>query len=123
MFTKDSPQVKKISWGSLVTEDGTRFKDAKLFPGGAREWDWAETGTSHSPGIQFEDIRELIDHGATVIVLSQGMNGRLQVAPGTLDRLKQLGIGVHVLPSKEAVELYNRLRKSEAVAALVHSTC
>jgi hypothetical protein len=123
MSTSNSPRVTKISWGNLVTEDGKRFKDAKLFPGGAREWDWTETGTSHSPGIQFEDIRELIEHGATVVVLSQGMNGRLQVAPGTLDRLKQLGIDVHVLPSKEAVDLYNRLRESEAVAALVHSTC
>ena len=29
---------------------------AKLYPGGARAWDWRETGTRHRPGIQPADI-------------------------------------------------------------------
>jgi hypothetical protein len=70
--------------GGLETDGGRWFKDAKLFPGGAREWDWRETGTGHVPGIQPGDIQELLDHGATVLVLSQGMWGRLGVCPETL---------------------------------------
>jgi hypothetical protein len=27
------------------------YRDAKLFPGGSREWNWRETGTEHVPGI------------------------------------------------------------------------
>jgi hypothetical protein len=58
-------------------------KDVKLYPRGGRAWDWAETGTRHSPGIQPADVEELVAHGAATIVLSQGMNRRLQVHPDT----------------------------------------
>jgi hypothetical protein len=50
--TGPSPRITSLPWGRIETEDGRAFKDAKLWPGGGREWDWAETGTSHVPGIQ-----------------------------------------------------------------------
>jgi hypothetical protein len=118
-----SPLITHFSWGRLEVEGGSRFKDAKLFPGGAREWDWSETGTDHVPGIQPADVEELLDHGAKVVVLSTGIYQRLQVCSETLDRLKHRGIDVHVLQSQQAVDLYNRLRLKEAVAGLFHSTC
>ena len=99
------------------------FKDAKLFPGGAREWDWRETGTEHTPGIQPADVRELLDHGATTVVLSQGMLKRLAICPETLELLKQQDVDVHVLPTRDAANLYNDLRKIEQVAGLFHTTC
>jgi hypothetical protein len=58
-------------------------KDFKLYPGGGREWDWNETGTRHVPGIQPADVEELFAHGATVVVLSRGMDLRLHVDPAT----------------------------------------
>jgi hypothetical protein len=90
--TDSSPRITHVSWGRLEVEppsdDGPQsFKDAKLYPGGARAWDWNETGTSHTPGIQPADVEELLEHGASVVVLSRGMNQRLQVKPETLDRL------------------------------------
>ena len=60
--TPGSPGIKHLSWGRLETEHG-EFKDAKLFPGGAREWDWNETGTRHEPGVQPADVEELLEHG------------------------------------------------------------
>jgi hypothetical protein len=48
----------------MEVEGHPPFKDAKVFPGGAREWDWRETGTRHVPGIQPADVQELIEHGA-----------------------------------------------------------
>ena len=68
-----SPRINHVSWGRLEVEDKSEpYKDAKLFPGGSREWNWRETGTNHVPGIQPSDVEELIDHGATVVVLSKG---------------------------------------------------
>ena len=59
-----SPRINHVSWGRLEVEGGAEpYKDAKLFPGGSREWNWRETGTSHSPGIQIADVQELLDHG------------------------------------------------------------
>ena len=118
-----SPGVIALAWGKIEVEGAGTFRDAKLFPGGAREWDWRETGTEHTPGIQPTDVRELLDHGATTIVLSQGMSKRLGICPETLKLLKQQGVRVHVLLTQDAVDLYNNLRKTEQVAGLFHTTC
>src|SRR6185437_2288414 len=68
----NSPRISHLSWGHIEVEGHPPFKDAKIFPGGAREWDWRETGTRHAPGIQPADVQELIEHGARTVVLSNG---------------------------------------------------
>jgi hypothetical protein len=119
-----SPRIKCLSRGRLEVEGRERpYRDAKLFPGGSRAWDWNETGTSHDPGIQPGDVEELLEHGARVVVLSTGMDGRLGVRPETLRRLEQRRIPVHVLQTEDAVKLYNGLIATEAAGALIHSTC
>ncbi len=118
-----SPCITGHAWGELEVAGGLRFRDAKLFPGGAREWDWTETGTKHAPGIQPEDVRELLDHDAEVIVLSQGRYERLQVCAETIDLLEENDIEYHVLETGAAVELYNELAATRRVAGLIHSTC
>jgi hypothetical protein len=120
-----SPRISHVSWGCLEIEDRDQpFKDAKLYPGGARAWDWNETGTSHTPGIQPADVQELLDRGAEVVVLSRGMNERLKVKPETLDMLDDEGVEVHVLQTEKAVEQYNELQGAKkAVGGLFHSTC
>ena len=113
-----------VSWGRLEVEGKTEpYKDAKLFPGGSREWNWRETGTEHSPGIQAGDVRELLEHGARVVVLSRGMKKCLEVPAETLDFLKAKRIKTHVLPTPEAVELYNKLAGESPVGGLFHTTC
>lgn len=118
-----SPRISRISWGRLEVEGQGAFKDAKLYPGGAREWDWHETGTRHVPGIQAADIRELLEQGVEVVVLSKGMLERLQVCPEVLELLERKGIPAHVLPTEDAVRLYNELAAEQKVGALFHSTC
>lgn len=121
--TRTAPRITHFAWGAIETEDGRRFRDAKLYPGGAREWDWRETGTRHQPGIQPADVQELLDRGANTVVLSRGVYERLQVCPSTLDALRRHGVAVHVLQSEAAVDAYNRLREQGRVAGLFHSTC
>ena len=118
-----SPRIERVSWGRIVVAGHGAFKDAKLFPGGARGWDWGETGTRHSPGIQSADVEELLEHGAQVVVLSRGMLLRLGVAASTLQELEARGVTAHVLSTKKAVALYNELAGTEAVGGLFHSTC
>jgi hypothetical protein len=119
-----SPQINHVSWGKLEVEGRAEpYKDAKLFPGGSREWNWRETGTAHRPGIQIADVQELLDNGAKIVVLSRGMAECLYVPRETLEFLKQRQIAVHVLPTKEAVALYNKLAQTKAVGGLFHTTC
>jgi hypothetical protein len=98
-------------------------KDFKLYPGGGGPWDWNETGTRHSPGIQPADVQDLLDHGATTIVLSRGMQLRLQVDPGTVELLERLPVTVHVAETTEAVRIYNAAIETAPVGGLFHSTC
>jgi hypothetical protein len=121
--TPNSPRISHLSWGRIVVEGHPPFKDAKVFPGGARAWDWDETGTRHTPGIQPLDVQELIEHGATAVVLSKGIWERLQVCPETLEVLANNGIEVEVLQTEDAVERFNKLSERVAVGGLFHSTC
>ena len=100
-----------------------RGKDFKLYPGGGRPWDWEETGTRHVPGIQPADVEEVLEQGARVVVLSRGMDLALQVCAETLELLRELKVEVHVEETRAAVELYNRLARTQAVGGLFHSTC
>lgn len=117
-----SPRITNLAWGRLEVEGGV-FKDAKLFPGGARAWDWNETGTRHEPGIQPGDVEELLERGTTAVVLSKGFYGRLGVTPEALQMLEDRGVAAHVRQTEEAIALYNELRETQKVGALIHSTC
>lgn len=117
------PKITHLSWGHMEVEGHGRFKDAKIYPGGAREWDWNETGTRHRPGIQPADVQELLEQGAQSVVLAKGINERLQVMPETVDLLHKKGIDVEVLQTEKAVERFNELREDRAVGGLFHSTC
>jgi hypothetical protein len=119
----NSPRIARLSWGCIEVEGYPPFKDAKVFPGGAREWNWRETGTCHVPGIQPADVQELIEHGAKAVVLSKGIWERLQVCPETLDALAKTGVAVEVLQTEVAVKRFNELQESVRVGGLFHSTC
>jgi len=70
---KRSPKILSLSWGRVeVAGADRRYKDAKLFPGGSRAWDWTETGTHHVPGVLPADLEELLERGAEEVVLSRG---------------------------------------------------
>ncbi|MDZ7715380.1 MAG: Mth938-like domain-containing protein [Balneolaceae bacterium] len=118
-----SPAISSLKWGEVKTSDGKTYKDAKLYPGGSRAWDWNETGTHHRPGILPADVQELLDHNAQVLILSKGINERLQTSDETISLLEQKNIPYHILQTEQAVSKYNDLRKEYAVGALIHSTC
>jgi hypothetical protein len=125
-----SPRILDHGWGYITVaghEPGAsdlKTKDVKLWPGGARAWDWAETGTDHDAGVQPDDVRELLDHGANHVILSRGREQRLRVHPDTESLLRELGITYEVLVTDEAIRRYEHLREHDtAVGALIHTTC
>jgi len=120
---KRSPRIIRVSWAACRSRALGAGKDFKFYPGGGRAWDWAETGTRNSPGIQPADVEELPAHGATTVVLSQDMNQQLHVHPDTCRYLDERSITVHVAQTREAVKIYNDLAERTLVAGLFHSTC
>jgi hypothetical protein len=119
-----SPRIEHIEWGSLLVERLGHGQDMKLWPGGGRGWDWAETNTHHVPGIRLADVEELLEHGADIIVLSRGMRLVLRTCPETLNFLDSRNVAYHVLETREAAKMYNGLAaQGLAVGGLFHSTC
>lgn len=124
MVQSRSPKIQKAVWGQIQVDGfDEAFSDAKLYPGGASEWDWRLTGTHHVPGIQPEDVKGLINYNPTVVILSKGFWERLQVKQETKEVLTEHGILVHILETSEAVDEYNHLVNEHPVAGLFHSTC
>ena len=119
--------ITDLSWGSMevsIAGEKHHFKDCKIWPGGARAWDWGETGTHHSPGIQPADIEEILEKGVDAIVLTRGQFGRLGVSPETEETLRKRGISYHIENTKKAVRLFNDLtRQGKRVGGVFHSTC
>ncbi|KAA3678058.1 uncharacterized protein DEA37_0005689 [Paragonimus westermani] len=136
-MTQVSPLITEMSWGSIsvqnVTEDGkistdheSTYRDAKLWPGGSRAWDWRETGTGHRPGVQPTDVDELISHEPDTIILSRGVLYVLQVPQSTQDYIRRSLPGVELIVenSKSAHQTYNaKAKQGKKVAALIHTTC
>lgn len=109
-----------VTWGRIEVEGCGVFKDARIHPEGAEEWDWSETGTRHSPGVQPADVYPLLERGAVALIIGTGFHERLEVQSETLSMLEERGVEVYVRDTEEATRLLNGL---ECAAALIHSTC
>ena len=119
-----SPRVTDDGWGFVAVEGVGRLRDAKLWPGGGRGWDWNETGTHHRPGIQPADLAELLDHEPDVVVLSRGRELRLETTPEAVALLEARGVEAVQVETGAAIDAYNRLAgEGRRVAALLHTTC
>lgn len=119
-----SPRIDEVEWGRISVEGSdASYKDAKVWPGGSREWDWNETGTRHVPGVQPEDLEEIVEKGIEAIVIGRGMLGALRVKDETLEALERTGVEVEVARTEEAVRRYNELRESRPVGGVFHTTC
>jgi len=120
-------RITDLAWGQMeVTTEGNvqRFKDCKIWPGGAREWRWEETGTHHNPGIQPADLEDVLKKDVDVIVLGSGQLGRLKISPETEMLLHDRGIPYHLENTEKAVQLFNALtQQGKRVGGLFHSTC
>lgn len=122
-----STEITNLTWGRIeVTVNGKsrRFRDCKVWPDGAIDWDWNETGTRHQPGIQPEDIEDILARDIEVMILSRGMNLRLQTLPKTEKLLQSRGIEYHIEQTPRAIEMFNKLmRQGKKVGGIFHSSC
>jgi acyl-coenzyme A thioesterase PaaI-like protein len=119
-----SPIILSSGWGKIEVAGIGQGKDWKIWPGGGRAWDWSEHDTGHRRGIQPGDVRELIDRGSRVVILTTGRLGRLKVPRETIDLLEAQGIKIVVANTGKGIELYNDYAQGgAAVGGLFHATC
>uniref|UniRef100_A0A3Q2L2E4 Mth938 domain-containing protein n=2 Tax=Equus TaxID=9789 RepID=A0A3Q2L2E4_HORSE len=85
-----SPEIASLSWGQMKVQGSTKtYKDCKVWPGGSRAWDWRETGTEHSPGVQPADVEEVVQKGVQTLVIGRGMSEALKAG---IERALEVGL-------------------------------
>lgn len=120
IYTICMVRIKAFSWGEIVLEDGTIYKDAIITSDGATEWDWGLDGTCHDPGISAKAVSHVFDY--PYVILSLGVNSLLKVTPKARKYLK--GCTVMAMPSDRAWVHYNAfIDDGFRAAILLHSTC
>ena len=122
-ITKIELDWKEVG-GCIYTNDQT-FTDAIIWWDGACSWNWNICKTSHSKGITAHIAKSTIKLGCTHVVVSLGMESRI-VFPQRhiIDMFEHESIEYYILPSVDAVRIYNILHDAGAlVAILLHSTC
>ncbi len=116
------PSVTKLEWGVVETSDGHMYKDCIVTWQDSNVWNWKLDGTRHESGITPKAVRPVLD--ADLIILSQGVQKRLHIAPQTIALLEDNQKEYTILPTKKAVELFNTaMEEGKHAALLLHSTC
>lgn len=112
--------IERYEFGHLVVDGQSYRSDLILFP------DHVAAGWRRRKGHELapEDLREVIAARPEVLVVGTGYSGRMQVLPQTESLLREHGIRLWALPTREACRTYNQLC-SEGVRAMavLHLTC
>uniref|UniRef100_A0A8C6B099 Uncharacterized protein n=1 Tax=Monodon monoceros TaxID=40151 RepID=A0A8C6B099_MONMO len=86
--------------GQMKVPGSTKIcKDCKVWPGESQAWDWRETRTECSPGVQPADVQEVVEKGVLT----------LKVPSSTVEYLRKQGIDVRILQTEQALKEDNAL--------------
>lgn len=111
-------RIGDYRFGRVVVDGQEETGDVIVLPGRVvRNW-WRRDGHA----LVLEDLEAVLDELPGRLIVGTGAEGRMRPDPEALERLRERGIEVEVLPTDEAVRLYGALNPAETAAAL-HLTC
>jgi hypothetical protein len=111
--------VESYEFGLIVIDGKTFRQDILCWPGGLNSNWWRQE--AHL--LQLADVAEALAAGPEVLVVGMGQPGRMEVDKGLADYLKDKGIELKALPTREACRLINQLAGKRRLAAALHLTC
>lgn len=133
-------RIASIKWGEITVINAAdekhvykdKTKDAKLFLNTSCAWDWSQDKTRHGKleddgtvtgGVTIKALEEFIDQ-VDVVVLTQGVDGVLQVPQAVIDWVRAQGKECYVGRTPAMAKLFNELvGQGKKVGGLFHSTC
>jgi|UniRef100_A0A7C3WRR2 hypothetical protein len=111
--------IDSYDFGHIVIDGVSYHQDVLIWPGMVKK-DWWRL-ESHL--LQLPDVAEALAANPEVLVVGKGQPGRLQVDPELAAYLKEKGIELVELPTRQAVQVINSLAKRRRLAAALHLTC
>jgi hypothetical protein len=111
-------RIEGYGFGHVIVDGVEETRDVIVLPERViRGW-WRKDGHS----LVLDDLADVISELPERLLVGTGAYGRMRPEPETLERLRERGIEVEVLPTGEAVERYGVLDPRRTAAAL-HVTC
>ena len=111
--------IDKYNFGHIVIDGKSYNQDLLIWPGNLKADWWRRQ--SHL--LQLDDLSEILDANLEVLVVGKGDSGRMEVDRELASFLKDRGIELVAVPTKEACRIINSLAGKRRLAAALHLTC
>lgn len=112
-------KIDSYRFGHIVIDGQAYSRDVIILPNRViSDW-WRGSGHTLHP----DDLLLVFEASPKVLVVGQGSVSRMQVLDETKQALKEAGIELFSLPTKEACQKYNTVRTQCAAVAALHLTC
>ena len=114
------PKIDFYEFGRIVVDGRDINSDLIIYPDGTIQQDWWR---KEGHQLCLEDITHLLETEPDILIIGSGTYGMMIPRRELLALLDSLGIQVQVLPTAQAVDLYNQTDKSKCVGLCLHLTC
>ncbi|NJE43482.1 Mth938-like domain-containing protein [Thermococcus sp. GR6] len=116
--------IEVPEFGRIIVDEKEYAHDIVIYPSGKietrKKWISKEKhGTSHK--LDPEELREYLREDFDVLVVGTGLWGMLSLLPESKELVKDKEI--IEIPTPEAAELFEKLRKEKRVLGIFHVTC
>lgn len=113
------PHIESFRFGVIVIDGQSHTRDVIVLPDRVIGGWWRKEGHT----LHTEDLEAVIEASPEVLVVGQGTYSHMQVTRDTQQALQEAGIELMALPTENACQTYNNLRKQRPVAAALHLAC
>jgi len=111
--------IDRYEFGLMVIDGQTFRNDVLIWPDRIKADWWRKEGHL----LQLDDVAEALAANPQVLVVGQGDPGHMQVDPALAAYLKDRGVELMALPTREACRVINDLSETRRLAAALHLTC
>ena len=112
--------IEKYTFGQITINGKEYTSDIIIFPDGSIKDSWWR---SYGHRLSINDIKDLIETKPDIIIVGTGTSGLMIPEPDIEDSMRKLGIDLKVVPTQNAVKLYNKLYKKHLTGICLHMTC
>jgi len=111
--------IDSYDFGHMVIDGVSYRHDLLIWPGTIKTDWWRQE--SHL--LRVSDLTEVLAAGPEVLVVGTGDTGNMQVDQDVVTLLKEEGIELVAVPTREASRIVNSLAGKRRLAAALHLTC
>jgi hypothetical protein len=116
--SRSMARIEDYSFGRVTVDGEEHTHDLIVLPRRVvRDW-WRRDGHS----LVLEDLDEVLPDLPQRLIIGTGAYGRMIPDPNAVEKLRERGVEIEVLPTDDAVRRYGTLNPA-ATAAALHLTC